>query len=315
MRLWKSANRISPNSNATHRPMPEHSNLRIWLLAARPKTLWAGVVPVVIGGAIAVETGEFTALPFLFALAGSVLIQIGTNFANDLFDFLKNVDDAERTGPMRVTQAGLVTPAQMKTAIIIVFTLALLVGLYLVWRGGVPILVIGLSSILFGILYTAGPYPLGYHGLGDIFVMIFYGPVAVCGTYYVMTLDFGWNVVLCGLAPGMLSTAILTINNLRDVETDSRTGKRTLAVRFGKQFAKCQYAVLVIGAALIPAVIYAFYGLHHWSMLAGVIALPAVFLVRKVISEPSGHVMNKILADTGKLLALYGLIFSIGWIL
>jgi 1,4-dihydroxy-2-naphthoate octaprenyltransferase len=293
--------------------MPEQSNLRIWLLAARPKTLWAGVVPVVVGGAIAVETGEFAALPFLFALAGSMLIQIGTNFANDLFDFLKNVDDGDRTGPMRVTQAGLVTPAQMKSAIIIVFTLALLVGIYLVWLGGVPILVIGLTSILFGVLYTAGPYPLGYHGLGDVFVMIFYGPVAVCGTYYVMTLDFGWNVVLCGLAPGMLSTAILTVNNLRDIESDTRTGKRTLAVRFGKAFARCQYAALVFGAALVPVAIYTLYGAHPWSMVAGVIALPAAFLVKKIASESSGQEMNRILSDTGKLLALYGLIFSIGW--
>jgi 1,4-dihydroxy-2-naphthoate octaprenyltransferase len=291
------------------------SRFRIWLLAIRPKTLPAGIVPVVIGAVLAYETGIFHTAAFLFALAGSILIQIGANFANDLFDYLKKSDDSERVGPLRVTQAGLVSPAQMKVAIFVVFFLAFLVGIYLVYRGGMPIVIIGLASILFGILYTGGPYPLGYFGLGDILVLIFYGPVAVCGTYYVITLDFNSTVLLAGIPPGMLATAILTVNNLRDIDNDRRTGKRTLAVRFGRSFARFEYVLMLSGAALFPILIYLVDGAHKWSMVSATILIPGAAAARSILTQTSGPVLNRVLAETSRLTALYGLFFSAGWLL
>jgi len=287
----------------------------IWILAARPKTLWAGIVPVVVGGVVAYDTSAFHLLPFLMALAGSILIQIGTNFANDYFDYRKNVDDSDRVGPLRVTQAGLVSPKTMKAATALVFFAAFMIGVYLVYRGGWPVVIIGLSSILFGILYTGGPFPLGYHGLGDIFVIIFYGPVALCGTYYVITLDFNYSVFLASIPPGMMSTAILTVNNLRDYDTDKRTGKHTLAVRFGRTFARTEYAGMVVGAMLFPIFMYLIDGKHFYSMITVLGLIPSVFVIRTVLTQTSGEILNRSLADTGKLLALYGLLFSIGWLI
>lgn len=292
-----------------------HSSISVWLLAARPKTLPAGIAPVIIGGALALETGEFHVTSFVFALLGSVMIQIGANFANDLFDCIKGTDDSERIGPLRVTQAGLVTVRQMKQATIIVFSLAFLIGCYLVYRGGMPIVIIGLASILFGVLYTGGPRPLGYLGLGDILVLIFYGPVAVGGTYYVCTLGFDSTIVFAGIPPGMISTAILTVNNLRDIDNDRRTGKRTLAVRFGRSFALFEYGFMLIGAVLFPVLIYLITGAHAWSMVAAVVVVPSLFVIRKVATTTSGAVLNDALADTGRMLMLYGLLFSIGWLL
>ena len=291
------------------------SRFRIWLLAIRPKTLPAGIVPVVIGAALAYDTGIFHTATFLFALAGSILIQIGANFANDLFDYLKKSDDSERVGPLRVTQAGLVSPAQMKIATFVVFFLAFLVGIYLVYRGGMPIVIIGLASILFGVLYTGGPHPLGYLGLGDILVLIFYGPVAACGTYYVITLDFNSTVLLAGIPPGMLATALLTVNNLRDIDNDRRTGKRTLAVRFGRSFARVEYVLMLTGAALFPILIYLVDGAHKWSMVSAAILIPGATAARSILTQTSGPALNRALAETGRLTALYGLFFSAGWLL
>ena len=293
----------------------ELSKFKIWLLAARPKTLWAGIAPVIIGGALAYDTGVFHVASFVFALTGSVLLQIGANFANDLFDFLKKTDDSERIGPLRVTQAGLVSSGEMKMATIAVFSLALIVGIYLVCRGGLPIVIIGLSSILFGVLYTGGPYPLGYLGLGDILVLIYYGPVAVCGTYYVITLDFNPALILAGIPPGMLSTAILTVNNLRDIESDKRSDKRTLAVRFGRQFARVEYIFMLAGAALFPVIIYLLKNAHPWSMFSVIILIPGGVAIRKVMTETSGEILNGVLADTGRILAMFAVLFSIGWLL
>jgi 1,4-dihydroxy-2-naphthoate octaprenyltransferase len=292
---------------------PENlSGFRIWIHAARPKTLWAGIVPVVIGGAIAFKAGNANVLPFALALAGSILIQIGTNLANDLFDYLKSVDDDERTGPLRVTQAGLVSPFQMKAATIAVFSLAIVVGSVLVWIGGLPVFLIGCFSILCGVMYTAGPYPLGYHGLGDIFVLVFYGPVAVCGTYYVMTLEFEWLVMICGLAPGMLSTAILIVNNLRDVDSDARSGKKTLAVKFGRGFARMEFSLMTAGAVLIPAIIVIAGSAGEWALLPLAVSIPAVYVIMGVYRR-DGVELNRVLTHTGRLLAFYGLLFSIGW--
>lgn len=290
------------------------SRTKTLLLAARPKTLWAAIAPVIIGTAMAVGADGFHLLSALAALAGAVLIQIGTNFANDYFDFKKGADDIDRLGPTRATQAGLLSPSAMKRATFIIFSLAALVGLYLVWRGGLPILLIGLASILFGVLYTATRFAIGYLGLGDIFVLIFFGPVAVGGTYYVQALSINWAVIIAGIAPGLFSVAILTVNNLRDIQTDLVAGKKTLAVRFGVTFARLEYLATVAIACVIPAIMLATGDGRLYSALTVLVLLVAIAPVRKVFTL-TGTVLNDVLASTGRLLLLYALIFSIGWLI
>lgn len=291
------------------------SRLKLWLLAARPKTLPAAIAPVIIGAAMAQADGAALILPALAALFGAVMIQIGTNLANDYYDFIKGADTSERIGPMRLTQAGLISPGSMKRAAFIVFGLAALAGCYLIWRGGWPIVAIGLSSILFGVLYTGGPFPLGYHGLGEPFVLIFFGPVAVGGTYYVQMLTLDTNVVIAGFAPGLISVAILVVNNLRDIDNDREVGKRTLAVRFGRTFARLEYTGCVMVASMIPLLLYAGTGLHLYSLLAILTLLPAIPIFRIVWTSTDGEQLNNTLAATGRLLMLYTILFSIGWIL
>lgn len=290
------------------------SPLQIWILAARPKTLPAAITPVVIGAAIAWSDQAFHLPAILAALIGAVLIQIGTNFANDFFDFEKAVDTHERLGPLRVTHAGLVTPRRMRTATAITFGLALTVGMYLVARGGWPIVGIGLASILLGILYTGGPYPLGYNGLADIFVLIFFGPVAVGGTYYVSALTVTQDALLAGIAPGLLSVAILVVNNTRDLPTDRSAGKKTLAVRFGRTFSVVQYAVVVVLALLFPVIYSVLTGRHLFATVATLALIPAIPLIRSLATQ-EGRELNHTLAGTGRLLALYGFLFAIGWMI
>lgn len=294
---------------------PELKRWQVWLLASRPKTLWAAISPVIIGGALAVDANHLHLLSWIAAAVGALLIQIGTNLANDLFDYEKATDTEERLGPMRVTQAGLVTPQQMRVATALAFGLALLVGIYLVYRGGRPIVAIGLLSILFGILYTAGPYPLGYNGLGDIFVLIFFGPIAVGGTYYVMALDINLTVVLAGIPPGLLAIAILVVNNLRDIDSDRKGGKRTLAVRFGLTFTRVQYLAMLILSLLFAPLYYLVTGTHLYALLALLAAVPAVDPIRKVFTSRDGEVLNNVLAATGKVLFIYAITFSVGWLL
>jgi len=287
----------------------------VWLLAARPKTLPAGIVPVLVGGVLAYSDGGFHLLSFLAALFGSIMIQIGTNYANDLFDYKKQTDTSERIGPMRVTQAGLATPRQTAIATIIVFALALLSGIYLVSRGGWPVVIIGLSSILFGVLYTAGPLALGYIGIADLFVLIFFGPVALGGTYYVQTLNISWPIIIAGLPFGMISVAILVVNNLRDIDTDKKGGKRTLAVRYGRTFARYQYMTMLMGAAIIPIAMTAAGQAGTFLPLAALYLIFARSPIKTVFTIIDGETLNKTLAATGRLLIIYGLLFSIGWML
>jgi len=291
------------------------SKLRIWILAARPKTLWATVAPVLIGTAMAFEAKAGHWPSALAALVGAVLIQIGTNFANDYFDFKKGADQHERLGPTRMTQAGLIKPDSMRTATIIAFSLALMVGIYLVWRGGWPIAVIGLLSILLGIMYTGGPYPLGYHGLGEIFVLVFFGPVAVGGTYYVQALDINSIVLLAGLPPGLFSVAILTVNNLRDIESDRLAGKKTMAVLFGRTFARTQYFVSIALASVLPVLFCLTTQRHFYSSLTVLVLLAAVPAFKTLLGKTDGPALNNVLAATGMLLLLYSVIFSVGWLL
>jgi 1,4-dihydroxy-2-naphthoate octaprenyltransferase len=307
--------RIMPDGFGSTASVPALPRWRIWVLAARPKTLAAAVAPVLMGTAMAWADGGFHLPSALFALIGALLIQIGTNFANDYADYLKGADTATRKGPLRVTAAGLVTPEAMRRATALTFALAVVAGLYLIWRGGWPVLAIGLLSILFGILYTSGRYALAYLGLGELFVLIFFGPVAVGGTYYVQTLTITQEVLLMGLAPGLISTGILLVNNVRDIEEDRQAGKRTPVVRFGRAFGVGLYACCLLGALLLPVVWYLF-TYRHGGAMAVLALLPAsVRAIRTLALERDGAVLNALLAATGRLLLLYSLLFSIGWIL
>jgi 1,4-dihydroxy-2-naphthoate octaprenyltransferase len=292
-----------------------NTHLHIWLSAARPKTLWASIAPVIIGTAMAFSFGMVNWLIAVLTLLSAISIQIATNFANDYYDFVHGVDTRERLGPVRATGSGLVPPQQMKWAFMATFVLAFMLGLYLIYRGGWPILVIGLCSILFGILYTSGPYPLSYNGLGDSFVLIFFGPVAVGGTYYLQTLDITWPVILAGFSPGLISTALLTVNNLRDIHTDRKSGKRTLAVRFGERFSRVEYVLAIFIACFIPPVLIFVEPGHNYvlgTILVFILALPSI---KAVLFQEIDARLNLVLAKTGVLLLLYSIIFSLGWII
>jgi 1,4-dihydroxy-2-naphthoate polyprenyltransferase len=291
------------------------SRFHIWILAVRPKTLWAAVAPVVMGIAMAFESGKGAWLPASAALFGAVMIQIGTNFANDYYDWKNGTDTAHRLGPLRVTQAGLIAPKTIRTAFVLVFFLAATAGAYLTWRGGWPIAVIGALSILSGIFYTAGPYPLGYIGMGDIFVLIFFGPVAVGGTYYVQTLDMNGSVLAAGFAPGLLSVAILTVNNLRDMEEDKKGGKKTLAVRFGHTFARMEYLGSIVIACAIPALLVLAGSRHPFVLVTLALPFLAIASIKKVFASTDGETLNQVLAATGKLLLIFSIVFSVGWLL
>ncbi|MGF7186365.1 1,4-dihydroxy-2-naphthoate octaprenyltransferase [Desulfitispora alkaliphila] len=290
------------------------TKFKIWLLAIRPKTLPAAAVPVIVGTAIAIGDMAFNFGPALAALLGALLIQIGANLANDVFDFKKGTDTAERTGPLRVTQAGLLTPRQVTVGMCLVFGLALLIGIYLIAVGGWPILVIGILSIICAIAYTGGPYPLGYNGLGDVFVFIFFGLVAVCGTYYVQAGEVSGASILAALPVGLLATAILVVNNLRDLETDKKTGKKTLAVHLGVKGTQAEYLLLLGVSYLVPVLIWATgYG-STWIMLSW-LSIPFAIPLIKDIFIKKGSSLNETLAGTAKLEFIYGLLFSLGYIL
>jgi len=284
-----------------------------WLLAIRPKTLPAAAGPVLIGFALAYREGlhHFPSV-FLAALV-ALLIQAGTNMVNDYSDFKKGTDTDNRVGPLRVTQAGLISPEKMKSGMLVVLLLIVIFSVPLVLRGGVPILIIGVLSIISGIMYTAGPFPLGYNGMGDIFVLIFFGPVATAGTYYVQTLELSLNSVLAGLGPGLLSVAILSINNLRDYDDDKVAGKNTLVVFFGRNFGKAEYLLSVVIAMLIPVIIFLAGERMNYSIMVLPIFIMAIKPLRVIMKNGRGSVMNEMLGYTGKMLLAYSLVFAIGW--
>ena len=295
-------------------PTKNPSRLKVWLWAARPKTLWAAFSPVLVGVAMAAADHAVHPLSAVLAMLGAVLIQIGTNFYNDYADFEKGADTSERKGPLRVTMAGLVRPEAMKRATLVTFALAVAAGGYLMWRGGWPIVIIGVSSILFGVLYTAGRYSLSYLGIADLFVLVFFGPVAVGGTYYVQALTIRPEVLAAGVAPGLLSVAILLVNNIRDLDEDRAAGKRTLVVRLGRSFGVGLYAFCVVAAVLVPVGLYLWSGTHPWAM-ATVALLPlAISAVRKLHATRDPLALNPLLGETARLLLLYSLVFSVGWI-
>jgi 1,4-dihydroxy-2-naphthoate octaprenyltransferase len=304
------------------------SRRKAWVMAARPQTLPAAAAPVLVGSAVAAWAGVFQVLPAVAAFVGAALIQVGTNFANDYYDAVQGADTADREGFTRVTAGGLIEPAEVKRAMVLTFALAILSGTYLVYVGGLPILIVGLVSVVCGVAYTGGPYPLGYNGLGDLFVFVFFGLVAVTGTYYVQAaaaaVDYGplalelapmdhlGLAVVASLPIAAISTNILVVNNVRDREEDAQTGKTTLAVAFGYRFVRAEFVALLALAYATPLYLWLADDLSV-AVLAPVLSLPlAVSVARTVLTETKGAALNPALERVGQLLALYALLFALG---
>jgi len=284
------------------------------MLAARPRTLPAALAPVIVGTALALRDSAFAPGPAIAAVLVALLLQIGANFANDVFDFRRGADTAERLGPTRVTQSGLIAERQVLAATIAVILLAAIAGFYLVLRGGVPILVLGIAAIIATLAYTGGPFPLAYNGLGEVFVLIFFGFVAVAGTYYVQSLQLTATALACAIPVGALVTNILVVNNLRDLETDRRAGKRTLAVRFGRAGTQLEYLALMIVAYLTPPLLWLTGALGPWTLLTWLTLPLAARLVRQTRQE-TGRALNKTLGGTAQLELLFSILFAIGILL
>ncbi len=284
---------------------------RTWLLAARPKTLTAALAPVAVGTGLAFGTGAGRWSLALEALLGALLIQVGTNLTNDYYDFHKGADTHERLGPVRVTQAGLVAPRTVLRAAVLCFGGATAVGAFLVAAGGWPVVAIGLLSILAGWAYTGGPAPLGYLGLGEVFVLLFFGFVAVGGTVWVQAQALPAATWLAALSVGCTGTLLIVVNNLRDMDTSRRAGKRTLAARFGARFARSEYVCLLAVAFLAPVAAWALGQTGAWALLS-LAALPlAVSPLRLVLSQP-GAPLNRALAGSARLQLVHGLLLAVG---
>lgn len=293
------------------------SSFHIWLMAARPRTLPAAAAPVLVGTAYAGTLGTFRPLTFVATLLGALLIQIGTNLSNDYSDARRGADTEDRLGPVRVTAGGLVPPKQVLIATYVAFGLAVLVGVYLIVTSGWELLLVGIASILAGVLYTGGPRPYGYEGLGEVFVFLFFGLVAVTGTFFAQTEQLAWEAFVLAVPVGLLATAILMVNNIRDLETDRRAGKRTLAVRLGRDRARIGYALLVYLAFVTAPLAWVFGGeqLSPWLLLPWV-ALPlAAPIVRTVRNRVDGPSLNGALARTGMLQLAFCILLGAGLLL
>lgn len=294
--------------------LPRPSAVQVWLGATRPRTLPAAVAPVLVGTALAWHDGRLIPAAAALCLGFALLVQIGTNFANDYYDFLRGADTPDRVGPRRAVAAGLVAPATMRAAMFAVFGAAFLTGLGLVAWGGPWLIAVGIASILCGIAYTGGPFPLAYHGLGDVFVFLFFGLVAVGGTYFVQAGAVTVDAILAGTPVGLLAANILVVNNYRDAETDAVANKRTLVVRLGRPAARAQFNASLAGALAMPVVFLA-RGYRPWVLLPLVLAPLAWSHVRRLQKEVSPKALIALLGDTGKLLALYAVLFGLGLIL
>lgn len=291
------------------------SRAQAWVLASRPKTLPAAVVPVLVGSTVAAADGAFEPLPAVIALVCALLIQIGTNLANDYFDFIKGADSEHRIGPIRVTQSGLIPPATVRNAMIGVFALTFVLGLYLVSVGGWPILLIGVASLFCAVIYTAGPYPLAYVGLGDVFVFLFFGIVAVTGTYYVQALQWSTEALIASIPVGAISTAILVVNNYRDIDTDRVANKRTMAVRLGRSGTRLEFRLLMLLAFAVPLLQLLRSGFNAWLLLPLLSAPFALRVLRVMERTTDGTELNGALAGTGQLLAIYGVLYAAAYYL
>jgi 1,4-dihydroxy-2-naphthoate octaprenyltransferase len=290
------------------------SKIKLWLLAIRPKTLPAAVGPVAVGSAVAFRDGHFAFVPALFCLMGAMFLQIGVNLANDYFDFKNNIDSEERLGPVRVTQSGLILPAEVKRGMIFCLFLASLVFLYLAQQGGLPIVIIGIISVLAALAYSGGPYPLASNGLGEFFVFIFFGLVAVGGSYLVQSGELSWQVLPAAVPPGLLITAIMVVNNLRDIETDRKAGKNTLAVILGHGRTVTEYKLLLLFSYLVPPLML-LTDVAGIYILLPLLTLPQALALIKRIKREKGALLNELLAGTAKLSLFYSLLFSVGLVL
>jgi 1,4-dihydroxy-2-naphthoate octaprenyltransferase len=288
--------------------------VRIWLMAARPRTLPAAIAPVLVGTALAMTVVDLRVGGFVAALLGAILIQVGTNLSNDYSDARRGADTEDRLGPVRVTAGGLVPPKRVLVATYVTFALAVLCGVYLVYLAGPILLAIGAASILAGVLYTGGPRPYGYEGLGEVFVFLFFGVVAVSGSYFAQVERLTWEAFVLAVPVGLLASAILVVNNVRDLETDRRAGKRTLAVRLGRPRARTLFAVMVFGAFLCAPVPWLAGSdeLSAWLLLP-LLAVPlAIPIVRTVRTRTDGPSLNQALAGTGMLQLVFCVLLSAG---
>ncbi|MFZ5856537.1 MAG: 1,4-dihydroxy-2-naphthoate polyprenyltransferase [Chloroflexota bacterium] len=294
--------------------MEKPTLFQIWMLAIRPKTLPAAASGVVMGSALAWMDGSFQLMPALAALCVALLLQIGSNIANDVYDFERGTDTAERQGPLRVTQARLLTPAQVKRGMWVIFGLAAMFGLYLAFVRGWVVIWIGLAAILSAIAYTGGPFPLGYYGLGDLFVFIFFGVAAVAGTYFVQVGSVSPAAWWMSVPVGLIITAILVVNNLRDIENDRKGNKRTLAVRLGVRGTRMEYLLCLVGAYLIIP-LAALLGLIPWLALLTLLSLPLGMKTTRTVFTQSGRPLNAALAGTGQLALVFSLLFGVAILL
>ena len=303
---------MSPVADAPH---AAGGALRLWALAARPRTLPAAVAPVLVGTALAIDYDQFKPLAFLAALIGSIFIQIGTNLSNDYSDARRGADTEDRLGPVRVTAGGLMPPRRVLVGTYVAFGIAVLAGLYLTAITGPELILVGAASIAAGVLYTGGPRPYGYEGLGELFVFLFFGVVAVVGSYYVQAEQLPWEAFALSVPVGLLASAILVVNNVRDADTDRRAGKRTLAVRLGRERARRLFdAMIVVSYLTVVAIPLA--GALSWWVVLPLLSLPLVPpLWRTVAERTDGPSLNRALADTGRLLGVFSLLLAAGILL
>ena len=295
--------------STTRQILPLHA----WLLATRPKTLTVSFTPVMVGVALAwFESGTVSWLPALAALLGAVLIQIGTNLHNDAADFARGADGGERLGPARAVASGWLTARQVERAALLCFVLAMLCGAYLAWHGGWPIVALGLASLLSGWAYTGGPRPLAYTGLGEVFVFLFFGLAAVMGSFYLQTFRLDWSVFIAASMVGLLAAAVIVVNNARDLDSDRKVGKNTLAVRIGLGWSRAEYAALLAAPFLLLPLLGCLLlaGIAIWLPL---LAAPwAVLLVRRFCLEAPGVGYNLLLAQTAQMQFLFAVLLSVG---
>ncbi len=288
------------------------SPVKVWLMASRPRTLPAAVAPVLVGTALAATVDVFRVGVFIAALLGAIFIQIGTNLSNDYSDAQRGADTEDRLGPVRVTAGGLVPPKQVLQGVYVAFGLAVLCGIYLIWKSGWELLIIGVLSIAAGVLYTGGPRPYGYEGLGEVFVFLFFGVVAVAGSTFAQVEEFPWEAFVLAVPVGLLASAILVVNNVRDLDTDRRVGKNTLAVRLGRPRTRTMFAVMVYGAFLTAPLAILAEPLELWLFLPW-LALPlAANLVRTVRNHADGPTLNGALAATGQLQLVFCVLLAAG---
>jgi 1,4-dihydroxy-2-naphthoate octaprenyltransferase len=288
------------------------SAMRIWLMAARPRTLPTGAAPVLVGTALAGTAGIFHGLRFAAALLGALLIQVGANLSNDYSDARRGADTEDRLGPVRVTAGGLVPPRQVLVATYVAFALAVACGVYLVATAGWELLLIGIASILAGVLYTGGPRPYGYEGLGEVFVFLFFGVAAVAGSYFAQTEQWDWEAFVLSVPVGLLAAAVLLVNNVRDMETDRRAGKRTLAVRLGRERTRVLYAAAAVLPFPIVLVPWLAGSLDAWVLLSWLVLPIALRLIKTIREHTDGPTLNRALAGTAMMELVFCVLLSIG---